>query len=146
MTRKARFVLNALVPAVLATAIMALPTLLLSLALAFDPDLRTSAGVGPVIGGFVMILTFAYAFGLVPSLIHAGLMDLATRRWPGPAHSERRLLASTASGAIAGGLIIVIFGSTYGFTPSLAAFIGVGALTGFLNGLVVGCLDRWSAP
>lgn len=143
MTRKARFVFNTLAPAVLATVIMSLPTLFFSVALGLDPSDRTNSGLGSFVAGFVMILVFAYALGLVPSLIHAGLMDAATRKWAGPVHEDRRKVAYTASGAIAGGLITVSFGAIYGFSYSLAVFFGaVGALTGFLNGILVAQFDR----
>lgn len=147
MNRKARFIFNTLAPAVLATVIMSLPTLFFSVALAFDAYDRTNSGLGTFVAGFFVLLLFAYAFGLVPSLIHAGLMDMATRRWPGPVHVERRKVTYTASGAVAGGLITAIFGSIYGFTFSLVAvFVAVGALTGFLNGLLVDHFDRRKSP
>lgn len=123
MKLKRRFALNLLAPAPLAA---------LSLTIVFfakEPS-------WPALGFLAYATLFAYVFAILPSLVHALVLDACYRAGLAP-RSLRAVLFSTFTGAIAGLAIGLFFAATSGGDPGgLLMFIPLGAATGTLNGLL----------
>lgn len=123
MKLRRRFALNLLAPAPLAVLILT------GVYLVKEPSWQ-------LLGFAAYATLFAYVFAILPSLVHALVLDAGYKASLRP-RSLRALLLSTFNGSVAGLAIGLFFTMlSHGDPGGLLMFIPLGAATGALNGLL----------
>ena len=127
-----RFLLNAFLPAFLASVILALLE---------SPQLHAPLLEVPLLT--IAFTGYASVFAALPSLVHASLMEVVYRKIA-PSHPFA-IFASGVSGALAGVFLgHVILPHAYGST-GVHSLPLLGAATGLLLGLMLAALNRRTA-
>lgn len=118
----ARFALNLLAPAPVASALLAIV-------------LAIMEGASEILLTTLLITLYAYIFAGLPSIAHA--CYLHARYTSGlPPHSKHAVWLSTASGTLAGFVLGVIGGAASANWVLIFSAIALGAATGAINGLL----------
>lgn len=140
MNRRTRILLNLLLPSLVAAG------LVISVILATgDGVLRMDSLMASILS-ILLVVGIAYLYGIVPSALHAFIMECAYRRWP--ASSQTAISISVASGS-ASGLLSMFVASVFvgrlvsdGVTAIFFIFGFLGAVIGLIVGVIIWLLAR----
>lgn len=140
MKRPARIALNVLLPPLLAAGCFVAVMCVAALGESFNNARRSlDKTIGDIAQfGFLAIL-FAYVIAGLPSILHAGLMELSYQKFP--ADRWAAVGVSAASGSLAG-FLMSAFLSKGATNPGLFILVPLGAFVGFLLGAFIKWLSR----